>query len=51
MQFDKQDILILKNIILVAANKGIFHPDEFQVIGKLFEKIKIIEQQINQNGN
>lgn len=35
-----QDILLVLNIINTVSKRGAFQPEEFQIVGTLFEKLK-----------
>lgn len=35
-----KDIILMLNIINTVSKRGAFEPDEFQIVGTLFEKLK-----------
>lgn len=35
-----QDILLVLNIINTVSKRGAFQPEEFQIVGTLFEKLR-----------
>lgn len=39
-QVSAQDIILMVNIISTVSKRGAFEPDEFQIVGTLFEKLK-----------
>jgi hypothetical protein len=39
-QVSAQDIILMVNIISTVSKRGAFQPEEFQIVGALFEKLK-----------
>jgi hypothetical protein len=39
-QVSAQDIILMVNIISTVSKRGAFQPEEFQIVGTLFEKLK-----------
>jgi len=39
-QVSSQDITLMLNIINTVSNRGAFQPEEFEVVGSLFNKLK-----------
>jgi hypothetical protein len=45
-----QDVNLVLNIINTVSKRGAFQPEEFQIVGTLFEKLKIsVSQQSEQS--
>ena len=39
-QVSSQDITLMLNIINTVSNRGAFQPEEFEVVGSFFKKLK-----------
>lgn len=40
IEMSAQDIILMVNIISTVSKRGAFQPEEFQIVGTLFEKLK-----------
>jgi hypothetical protein len=41
-QIPSEDIILMVNIISAVSKRGAFEPDEFQIVGSLFERLKAL---------